>query len=514
MAKGAPIEIEDSSDGAQVLNSAPASDTGQRALAVRVVSQLGAGTGGGGGGAVTIADGADVAQGTTTDASTANTVVGLLKAIKAAITGTLTVATHAVTQSGVWTVARSWTLSSATDSVNVGNFPATQPVSGTVAVSNFPGTQPVSGAVTADTELPAASALADTDANPTTSRVGANGLLWNGTSWDRAPGDKTNGLKVQSAQLPSALDGSGFLKVHEQGVAHIDDNSGSLTVDAPVGTPVFVRLSDGTVALLGQKTMAGSLPVAIASDQGNLPENLAAVGGTSVSLGSKVSASSIPVVVASDQGDIKVNLDQVGATAIVAKAASTFGQAALPVYPNASQRDTYFIIANNLSISMTAGGGDKALLSIEHAGTSTKTVKIRRVIVSGVCTTASAAVAGSLLFRQYGGTAASTAGTAVTPTKANNASAAAEMTAKTQTTITLDNASRWQHRVLGTGTAGVAVGATFGPIVCYDWQENGETAPITLRAGQLEAMCVMCNGLWATTGPTFSIDITIIATEE
>lgn len=91
-------------------------------------------TGGGGGGAVTIADGADVAQGTTTDLSSANTVVGILKAIKAAVTGTLTVATHAVTQSGVWTVARSWTLSSATDSVNVGNFPATQPVSGTVTV--------------------------------------------------------------------------------------------------------------------------------------------------------------------------------------------------------------------------------------------------------------------------------------------------------------------------------------------------------------------------------------------
>lgn len=32
-------------------------------------------------------------------------------------------------------------------SINVGNFPASQPVSGTVAVSNFPATQPVSGTV-------------------------------------------------------------------------------------------------------------------------------------------------------------------------------------------------------------------------------------------------------------------------------------------------------------------------------------------------------------------------------
>jgi hypothetical protein len=44
-----------------------------------------------------------------------------------------------VSQSGSWTVTAS-----------VSNFPATQPVSGTVAVSNFPATQPVSGTVTAN----------------------------------------------------------------------------------------------------------------------------------------------------------------------------------------------------------------------------------------------------------------------------------------------------------------------------------------------------------------------------
>jgi hypothetical protein len=51
----------------------------------------------------------------------------------------------------------------------------------------------------------------------------------------------------------------------------VTDNAGTLTVDAPVGTPVFVRLSDGTAALAGQKTSALSLPVVIASDQSALP---------------------------------------------------------------------------------------------------------------------------------------------------------------------------------------------------------------------------------------------------
>jgi hypothetical protein len=41
-------------------------------------------------------------------------------------------------------------------------------------------------------------------------------------------------------------------------VVPISDNSGSLTVDAPVGTPVFVRLSDGTSAI-------ATLPVSLAS---------------------------------------------------------------------------------------------------------------------------------------------------------------------------------------------------------------------------------------------------------
>ena len=72
-------------------------------------------------------------------------------------------------------------------------------------------------------------------------------------------------------QLPAALVG-GRLSVDASGVAvPVTDNAGSLTVDAPIGTPVFARLSDGAAALIGQKAMAASLPVALASDQSLLP---------------------------------------------------------------------------------------------------------------------------------------------------------------------------------------------------------------------------------------------------
>lgn len=47
----------------------------------------------------------------------------------------------------------------------------------------------------------------------------------------------------------------------------INDSGNSITVDAPVGTPVFTRLSDGSAALIGQKAMAASIPVVLASDQ-------------------------------------------------------------------------------------------------------------------------------------------------------------------------------------------------------------------------------------------------------
>ena len=197
-------------------------------------------------------------------------------------------------------------------------------------------TQPVSGTVTADTELPAAAALADTTANPTVPGVGtylmgwdgtnwdrlkqqglnadaqtahakgvletaSNGYVFNGTTWDRAKGDATNGafVNVKTSVLPtgaatSALqtqpgvdigdvtinnaagasavniqDGGNSITVDGTvtatvasttitGTVAVTDNAGSLTVDAPVGTPAFVRLSDGAAAIT-------TLPVSLAS---------------------------------------------------------------------------------------------------------------------------------------------------------------------------------------------------------------------------------------------------------
>jgi hypothetical protein len=90
------------------------------------ILQTTAGSGGGGGGDVRIKD-ASAAQFASVDAS-----------------GRLTV------------------LVAGTPAVSVSNFPATQPVSGTVAVSNFPGTQPVSGTVSISGSVAVTGPLTDT----------------------------------------------------------------------------------------------------------------------------------------------------------------------------------------------------------------------------------------------------------------------------------------------------------------------------------------------------------------
>lgn len=54
----------------------------------------------------------------------------------------------------------------------------------------------VTGTVTVDSELPAAAVLADNAANPTVPAVGAFGMVWDGATWDRAPGNSADGALV------------------------------------------------------------------------------------------------------------------------------------------------------------------------------------------------------------------------------------------------------------------------------------------------------------------------------
>lgn len=180
--------------------------------------------GGAGGGAATIADGADVAQGATTDAVWVSGGNGSLIALSK-YEATKLEQIRALLAASI----------AVTGTVSVSNFPATQPVSlatntpdvidraarllGHVTVDNaslavtgtfFQATQPVSAAALplpagASTEatlaalsakFPAAAALADAFANPSVTHHATENMLFNGTTWDRARGDTTAGAKV------------------------------------------------------------------------------------------------------------------------------------------------------------------------------------------------------------------------------------------------------------------------------------------------------------------------------
>lgn len=121
------------------------------------------------------------------------------------------------------------------------------------------------GTFTVDSELPAAAALADATANPTTPLVGAALELFNGTTWDRVRGDTTNGIDVDVTRLPALAAGTNnigdvdvltvpaplstsgggteatALRVtiasDSTGLVSVDDNGGSLTVDVGTALP-------------------------------------------------------------------------------------------------------------------------------------------------------------------------------------------------------------------------------------------------------------------------------------
>ena len=149
----------------------------------------------------------------------------------------------------------------------------------------FPATQPVSAAslplpTGAATETSLAGVRTDLGTDGTTPPA----VLGAGTGvrgWLRSIYEKLTGTLAVTGtfwQATQPVSGTFF-----QAAQPVTDNAGSLTVDAPVGTPVFVRLSDGTTA------------IAI------LPTNATQINGVALAVGSGVSGTGVQrVVLATD----------------------------------------------------------------------------------------------------------------------------------------------------------------------------------------------------------------------
>jgi len=153
-------------------------------------------------------------------------------------------------------------------SVDVGNFPATQAVSGSVDVGNFPVTQAVSGSVDVG-NFPATQAVSgsvDVGNFPATQAVSGTVDVGNFPATQAVSGSVDVGNFPATQAVSGSVDVGNFPAT--QAV------SGSVDVgNFPATQDVQLTTVSGVAITLGQKAMAGSLPVVISSDQSVLAVN-------------------------------------------------------------------------------------------------------------------------------------------------------------------------------------------------------------------------------------------------
>lgn len=201
--------------------------------------------------------------------------------------------------------------------VKVDGSAVTQPVSGTVTANAG------SGTFTVDSELPAAAALADNAATPTAPAVGAFGMLYDGSTWDLARGDATNGALVNlGSNNDVSVSGTVTVDSELPAAAALADNTANPTVPAVGAFPHWYdgstwdralgNATDGLLVNLGSNNdvtqgTASNLKVEPA---GNIAHD-SADSGNPIKIGAKaVSAlAGATLVAANDRTDLHGDLD-------------------------------------------------------------------------------------------------------------------------------------------------------------------------------------------------------------
>jgi hypothetical protein len=199
------------------------------------------------------------------------------------------------------------------------------------------------------------------------------------------------------------------------------DTNGNLRITLANGATVTANVNLisvlGAAISLGQKIMANSLPVVLASDQSAIPVtiatilamNLTQVGGAAITLGQKVMASSLPVVIASDQSDLPINVDKYGGTAttlgqkVMASSIPVViasDQSVIAVAPTATTKTpTYSAAGRNGTVAVGITGNCFCFFQC----TTPRTMKLKRIYVE-IFTTGTAAGVDITLSLAPGGT--------------------------------------------------------------------------------------------------------------
>lgn len=311
-----------------------------------------------------------------------------------------------------------------------------------------------------------------------------------------------NGVAIA---LNTGLRAAGVLRVTQatDDVNHIDDNGGSLTVDAPVGTPVFMRMSDGAAALIAQKVMASSLPVVLASDQSVIPVNGDIdhdVANTlkNIQVAGHASPADVPPAVVSANGDrTRVWVDRSGGQIIRPRRMRESYTAVFRLAEAAARLDqTFTHVANT----------NKQWATLHHTAAATKEVRLLSCVV-WITSAITVAPQGILELRQISA-APATGNPAITPTPHRRGGTAAEAVALYLPTTAGTEAgvnSPLGHHVFDEAVTVATValahpqGYGRGGIVLYDAAlEDPEILPPSLPVGVLDGWAVMARLTGAT----------------
>jgi len=353
--------------------------------------------GGGGGGAATIADGADVCEGTTTDAEVVGnnpgTISAKLRGINAALAGTLTVsgavtATNAtaanfkaqVTGQNDYRLADltvqgrqtdptviNVTTSTPTASVSVGGMgTALFTISGTYSslTAKFEGapdpSSTVDGSATFFTLQGARVSSNAVEQGPTT-------LTNTGRAWlvDCAG---MNRVRLN----PSAISG-GTAVLTITPIMPAIRACPTVQTNSTAPTSIDVGSWGGTTTALGQTVMASSVPVTLASNQTNVPTNTVQIGGTNVDVNSgNKSAGTQRVVLATDQPNLTTAFNVADTTLGLSQASATASQKGVLVQGAVTTSAPTYVTAQTDPLSLTTAGAVRSDLN-SLAGTAVDT---------------------------------------------------------------------------------------------------------------------------------------------
>lgn len=157
----------------------------------------------------------------------------------------------------------------------------------------------------------------------------------------------TDNVTADSSQVQNVqwvtVSGGVLARISNANPVPISDAGGSLTVDAPVGTPAFVRLSDGSAAITTLPISAASLP---------LPAGAATAAGVSTvntTLGTPMQNSG---------GSVTANLGTIAGVATQTTLASILAKQPALGTAGAASTDVLTIqgIASGVAIPVTGGG--------------------------------------------------------------------------------------------------------------------------------------------------------------